>query len=293
MSFQYHLLLPFLAGWVYAAAALCLKPVIEGGMGPWRISAMTTWAVALGLGTMALALGPVGFPEVLWPGMVSGLLFVAANTLTMLAITRGDVSVATPVMGVKVVAVAVFLRLFTGEDPGWRTWLAAGLTLGGIVLLNTAPGGRHRRVGFTVGCALASATLFAAVDVLTQVWAGRQGFGPFTLTMSVTAALGALALVPKFSAPLSRIPRGLGKYLWLGVAGTGLQAMGIVAGTGIYGDAAGSNIVYSGRGIWSVVLVWLAGHWFRNEERGAGHGTMAGRLAGALLVVAAIALVMV
>jgi len=44
--------------------------------------------------------------------------------------------------------------------------------------------------------------------------------------------------------------------------------------------------------LWSVLAVWWVGHWFRNEEQALGAAVLRSRLAGAGLMLAAIALVM-
>jgi len=56
--------------------------------------------------------------------------------------------------------------------------------------------------------------------------------------------------------------------------------------------AAWANLLYSSRGIWSVALVWGAGSAFGNTEGEAGRSVMLRRLAGAGLMLAAIALVL-
>ena len=50
-------------------------------------------------------------PRPLWQPAVIEALYVVAQSLTMIALSRGDVSVATPVMGTKVVFVAVLVTL--------------------------------------------------------------------------------------------------------------------------------------------------------------------------------------
>lgn len=60
---------------------------------------------------------------------------------------------------------------------------------------------------------------------------------------------------------------------------------------GFYGNATAVNILYSSRGIWSVVLVWLLGGWFGNSEREQGKEVMVRRLVGAFLLFLAIILV--
>jgi carbohydrate-selective porin OprB len=59
----------------------------------------------------------------------------------------------------------------------------------------------------------------------------------------------------------------------------------------IHGHAAGVNVVYGTRGLWSLALVWWAGRWFGNTERAeAGRRVILARLAGAALLLAAVAL---
>jgi hypothetical protein len=57
--------------------------------------------------------------------------------------------------------------------------------------------------------------------------------------------------------------------------------------------AAGVNVVYGTRGLWSIALVWWAGRWFGNTERtSAGGRVVAGRLLGAVLILTAVVLAM-
>ena len=51
------------------------------------------------------------------------------------------------------------------------------------------------------------------------------------------------------------------------------------------------NVLYTTRGVWGVLLVWVFGHWFANTERSLGPAVLTRRLIGAILLLAAIALV--
>jgi hypothetical protein len=52
-------------------------------------------------------------------------------------------------------------------------------------------------------------------------------------------------------------------------------------------------VVYSARGLWSVLAVWWVGHWFGNTERDRGGSVLRTRLFGAALLLVAIVLVVV
>ena len=73
----------------------------------------------------------------------------------------------------------------------------------------------------------------------------------------------------------------------------GTQSIVFVSTLAIFGKATSANIVYSSRGLLSVLLVWMVGHWFMNTEQNLGSKVMRWRLAGALLMMSAIVLVVV
>jgi NADH:ubiquinone oxidoreductase subunit 5 (subunit L)/multisubunit Na+/H+ antiporter MnhA subunit len=61
----------------------------------------------------------------------------------------------------------------------------------------------------------------------------------------------------------------------------------------VWRAATSVNILYSLRGLVSVTLVWLIGHWFNNEEQHLAPQVFRFRLVGAALMLAAIVLVLV
>lgn len=285
-------LLPLGSSLGYAVAALFLKKAVDAGVGPWRACFLSNLALALAFMPSALGWQPGWALDPWWPPVVAGCLFFAGQLLTMLAMTRGDVSVATPVLGSKVVWVAIFLVVTGTAEVDGRVWVAAGLTLVGIWLLQGGGLPHDRgRVWRTVLFALASALAFSLADVVVQRWANRIGFGLFVLVSSgVTLGLSFL-LWPMFAAPPWRLPRGGGGAMGWGGAILAVQAVSLFVAIGIYEIAAEANVIYSARGMWSVLLVWVVGHWFGNDERRAGRSVMGRRLGGSVLIVAAIVLV--
>jgi hypothetical protein len=101
----------------------------------------------------------------------------------------------------------------------------------------------------------------------------------------------SLAFVPFFKQSLSAVPRVAWPSLAAGATFMGLQSVAFVSGVAVYGDATAMNVVYSVRGVWSVVAVWLIGHWFANTEAQLGGSVFRWRLAGAALMTSAIVLV--
>ncbi len=77
-----------------------------------------------------------------------------------------------------------------------------------------------------------------------------------------------------------------------GVGCNALTNGGIVLAIGLWGGATAVNIVYSWRGLVSVLVIWLAGHWFANPERHAGPRVLLVRSADATAMRAAIGFVL-
>lgn len=284
---------PLVAGLLFAFAALGLKRAVESGLGPWRLTVINSWIVAIVFGPLWLI--PVD-PEVAWNGMLAvviGTLSLAGNLLLMLALSRGDVSVAAPLMGTKVLYVAALTPVVLGEPVPLRWWIAATLSVLGVALLggNWGHGGQHRVV--TVVCAVGSAMVFAVGDVVVQRWVRPEEFARVTPLATGWAAVMSLGLVPLFREPMRRIPRTMWVYLGWGGGALALQAMLILFTLSHYGHATAVNIAYSARGIWSVLLVGVLGRWLATagERARMDRATLWRRLVGASVVLLAVILV--
>jgi drug/metabolite transporter (DMT)-like permease len=293
---KWYLLFPLLSSLLYVAGVLFMKRAADLGVGPWRTTFVAN-LVAAALFPVLLPLGGEVHPELLWQPLLVGALFVAGQALTFLALDRGEVSVATPTMGVKTVLVAwLSVSLLAVEIP-WQLWLSAFLTFAAIGLLNvrgtSSGGGRPRLVGRTIAISLVAALCYALFDVLVQKWSPAWGLGRFLPLVFAFCALLSLGFVPLFSEPLRRIPRGAWPSLGAGSLFIALQALSLVSALAAFGDATSINVVYGARGLWSIVAVWLVGHWFRNEERQLGPGVFRARLLGAIAMTAAIAVAVV
>jgi hypothetical protein len=59
-----------------------------------------------------------------------------------------------------------------------------------------------------------------------------------------------------------------------------------------WGHAAPVNVIYSSRGLWSILLVWTCGRWLHSRDTGLGGKVLGWRLAGAALMMSAIVLVL-
>jgi len=243
-----------------------------------------------------LQLGGTGQPATqLWQPALVAVLFVAGQVFAVLALSLGDVSVATPVLGAKTIFVAWFTTLLLATRLPWQLWCAAGLSFGAIALLHSAPrsgsDAGHRRLVQTLFFSLLAAGSYALFDVLVQKWSPAWGAGRFLpITFALSAAM-SVVFVPFIREPWREVPRAAWSSLAAGALFMALQSFSFVSGVTLFGDAAAMNVVYSVRGVWSVAAVWLIGHWFANTEAQLGGSVFRWRLAGAALMTSAIVLV--
>jgi drug/metabolite transporter (DMT)-like permease len=285
---KWHLIFPFLSSLLYVLGVLLLKRAVDFRVGVWRTSFVSNVVAAL----VFLVLLPMG-GEVRWaewwqPALVA-LLFFAGQVLTFLALDRGDVSVVTPAMGVKTVCVAWFSTLLLGVTLPWQLWASAVVSFLAIALLNkqgklkVQPG-----LWLTLTYALAAAVAYALFDVLVQKWSPAWGAGRFLPIMFGFCALFSLGFIPLFKAPLSQIPGAAWPWLMGGALCVAVQAVSLITTMAVFGDATAVNVIYSARGLWSVVAVLLVGHWFHNQEQKLEPTVLKWRLMGAGMMTAAI-----
>lgn len=283
-------LLPLCSGLGYAIAAMLLKRATDGGVGPWRAMFVTNWANALFLGIWWFAGGKPFAWEHLWHAMLTGAVFFIAQIFVFLALSRGDVSVATPVLGTKVIFVVLFTKLLTTAPMPGSWWYAALLTAAGTALLGGG-GPPKRGAGLGIIFGFISAALFSLTDVCSQMWAPGWGFGHFAPVVFGTVGLLSFSLIPMFREPLRAMGRVNSAWLISGALLIGLQVTGISYSVMVFGAATKVNILYNTRGVWSVLLVWAFGHWVGNTERSLGTAVLIRRLVGSILLLSAIVLV--
>jgi drug/metabolite transporter (DMT)-like permease len=121
-------LLPLLAAVIYALSALFLKRATMEGGGLWRVTFLTN----LGQAVLLLPLVQFGHGSVnaleAWHIAIASLVFFLGQLSVFVGMRYGDVSIVTPVMGVKVVLVAAMVTFFAHETLPTMWWIAAGIS---------------------------------------------------------------------------------------------------------------------------------------------------------------------
>lgn len=285
-------ILPLISGFLYAFSSFLTKRALMEGAGILRFAFLSNAAMLV---TFSLPLiwsdRTVDWTQWHWP-VLTGVFFFCGQVFTFAAIRVGDVSIQTPLMGTKVLFVAVLAVFFGVQEVSTDLWIAAAITTLAIGMLGFSGGIAKGNVGVTVGLALGSAAMFALADVTLGHGARRFGPAGFLSVMMVTNFLCSVTLLPFFRGGFRAITAAAWPWVIGGALGMAIQSsiLGFFfANTGLIAEG---NILYSSRGIWSVVMgICLAGVFMLPNER-MSRPILIQRLLGALLMSAAIWLVL-
>lgn len=289
MSVPYWLLLPAAAAVIYTVASLFFKRGYGEGAGTMQTF---HWAnlIAMPFCAPLFLANPGHLPLTeLWRPALTAACIYAGSLGTFAAIRRGDVSMVTPVLGTKVIFVALGVVTISGGGLSTGLWIAALLATAGIFFIGSPDLRSGRTGGPAILLCLVSALFFALTDVLIGQWAKQYGGTTFLAVIPQFLGVFSLLTVACSRTPVLRLaplcrPRVI-------IGGMLLSAQLLMMGTALtfFSDPTGVNILYSTRGLWSIVLVWMFGSWFGNREsQTAGRRTMLWRLAGTVLITAGV-----
>jgi drug/metabolite transporter (DMT)-like permease len=269
------------------------KEAVGRGCRPVTNTVTSNFCLAVVWGSVGAVRGEF-LPPAAWPAAAGiASLFVIGQLCTYLAFHYGDVSLATPVFGVKIILVAAISSALADTPIGAPIWMAAFLAAAGVGIIQAGGGpasetvSRKRAVA-AIGLALVAAAALSLFDIALQVYGRRLGAGPFLSTMFVWMGLLSCGLLPWADRP-SRLRElnAMGPLVVASLLMAG-QAVSISFALGRFGDATRVNIVYALRGLWSVLLAWWLGRLARSPEGRHSARTLAFRLTGAVLLMIAV-----
>lgn len=290
-----HLLFPLFSSILFVLGMMFAKQAIERGASPWTGTFFGNLWLALVWVAIAMFRGEVIPVTEWWHAGIVGLLFVLGQLFTYLAYQFGDVSVATPVFGVKVLMVAALTATLARIPVAGSIWMAGAMASAGVILIQWSPGSSQsarRRQIITVLLALSAAFSLSLFDVGLQKWAADWSGYAFLPVMFGTAGVLSLVFLPKVDS-FKRLNEL--KATWWMLIGTFLmatQATGMCFSLAEFGDAPRINIVYALRGLWGVILAWALARKLGTSEATIGRAVMIRRLVGAVLLTAAVLLAM-
>ncbi len=286
--------LPLLAALVFPIGALALKRATQKGRDVWGMVLVCDFAVALVFLPLLFPLRGPPPGAAWWQPLAAGAVFCLGQIAAFKSF-QGDLSIAIPMQGAKVLVVAVMAWLALGQSLGLKFWAAAALSVAAIYFLNEpgpAKDGPHRLLATSLWAGLA-AIAFAAFDVSMQAWSpiwGAHAFSAYAFAAQAVFSLPLLALPPRRRF---RYPAADWGWVALGAGTMAFITLGLALTIGGYGQAALVNLVFNSRCVASVIFVWLAGKKFGDREADSGRSVMARRLEGAALMLGALGLALV
>ena len=276
----------------YTFATFFLKAALAKGA---RAGHLNLWSNV----SMAVIVQPIwlfedpGIPNApLWLPLITCCTFFLGQVFTFAALARGDVSVATPVLGTKIIWVTALNALVFSVPVPVRWWFAAvAASLGVAVIAGGTPHGERRAMVSTAAFSLLAALCFSVTDVLVQRWAGGNDPLAFLPAMFGMVGIFSVGWYLVFERRAFLVKRAMAGPLSAGAGLLGLQCALVFLSLAWTLDATAANVVYSIRSLLTVGLAWMAGRFFGLREAGVVGRVVACRAAGALLLFGAILLI--
>lgn len=284
---------PLVAAFVYSVAMVLIRRSALNGIGvlTQTVVMMAAMTILPLLGMMAA--GVVRLPaEWLWPAVGAGALIVG-QVLTLLALGAGDSSVHTPLMGVKVLFVALYSALFFRVAIPPRIWGGALVAAIGVMVIGLDRSAKRSLHGRTILLAAASAATFAVFDAILSAKAEVVGRDPF---IAGSLLINAVAVVPAAVVLLTRRrtsrpkPSAAGvRDLSIGSILVAAQFITMLLVIGTYRNGAQANVLYSSRGLWSVVFLVALNRMGKGHHMESADGSrLVRRIVGAVVLVLAV-----
>lgn len=295
MSGQTLLVLPAAAALGYVSAILLLKRALLLGCTEAQVNLAANLVPAVLFQLLWLRGDAVHWGEI-WRPLLATVTFLFGQVFTFRALRAGEVSVATPLLGTKVLLTAVWSALFFGQAIELRWWLGAAASTAGVVLITGATWRSlaPRLLQVDALCSIGAAASFGLTDVLVQHWAADMGVSAFIMVMFGSVGVASIFIfVPGQGRRIMGVPPAAASSLSGGATLLGIQALAMALALGLHGSATAVNVVYSSRAVWSVVLAWVLARRIGSPESRDTPATMMRRLAGAILVFSAVIAVIV
>lgn len=277
----------------YTAASFFLKSALGKGANAAQVNLCANLGVAIVVQPLWLIESPeVPNAPLLLPALTC-LTFFAGQVFTFAALSSGDVSVATPLLGTKIILVTALNALLFATPIPAKWWIAAvAAFLATAIIAGGFTRWRGSGVGRTILFSFSAASFFSLTDVLVQHWAGA--FDPLAFLPTMFGGVGLVAILYYLVIDRSAFvfSAKTAPALAIGATLLGLQCAMVFLALAWARDATAVNVVYSLRTLMSVLCAWAFGRWFGLGEATTSRKIMIQRTVGAFLLFGAILLIL-
>lgn len=285
-----YLILALIAAVFYSIGSLFNKQAMANGCGPLRIYMLQAWSGALLLSPFLFAGDPIPM-SLWWQPVLAAMLWFGGSAIFVHTLRDGDLSIIGPVAGIKPVFNALLIALLLRIHVPLSTWLACGLAAIALFVMRTPSSFGSHSFKRTALQTLAAMFLYALTDICLQRWAPIWGALRFSAFLFLSGAILSLSLIPRFGKKFSDLSGPAKQFLFAGSFLICLPGICIGYAIGTYGHGAEVNVGYSLHVLFTLLIVWFLGRHIGNLEHTAGGKAFLRRLAGALILLVAVALV--
>lgn len=279
---------PLSAGFLYAVATYLFRRAALNGLGMGHQMLFAGGGIVL-VGVPFLLRAGIPETPALIAAIAGALSFGSGTFLSLLAVHAGDASVQTPLMGTKIPWVVLLTVFLFDQRVGLEVWIAAGLVVIAVFAIGFTRSAREHVSARAVTLALLAGLAYALLDAL--LGSGRYG-GLDSGFFAVTVTGSGVLVVAIGLGTLANRPVRLTRAAWVPLlAGTLFFMVQFTIEASVishFQNAPQANILYSTRGLWSVVLAWLITHGERTVR--PPRLVFLQRMAGAIILVIAVAL---
>ncbi len=282
---------PLVAAALYSLSVILVKLATDGNrLSPNSILVFMNVSMWLFFLPSLFTDGGIKDISLVWQPIVVGIFFAMGNFATFLCAHKGEVSLMTPIMGVKILFVLLLSKVLLGmELPA--TMVSAGIICcAAVFIMGYSKGaGSGGKEWITFALAMWACTSYAACDVLIQKFS--PNFSAISM-LCISNFVLILSCAPYFGTFARDIKRASKRTLTLGFFASTLMViealfmfMALTHGV----SAPLCNILYNTRGIMSVAFVYAIGRHVCGLET-LTQGSAIRRTIGSLMILGAVAL---
>lgn len=245
-----------------------------------------------------------GEPVVNWNQIHWVLIYSALLAIGMLigfkSISMGDASIISPIMGSKVVFVAIGTYIFSVGNISKEVIIGVVLCVVSIILLGIEfkktdiekQDKYGKDILLPILLALIAITFLGFSDIVIQEKAPEFNKLVFMLVGSTIVALFFLLKGYITGARIKTAPKPVRKWIWLSGISNGGTGLLLALAIAYYGHATEFNIIMGSRGVVSVISVALFAKTLKLREGKKSKTTLVMRLIGSVCILIATVLVL-
>lgn len=258
---------PFVSAVVYAVASLLVKRATNGKIGALTVCFVINALIFVVYMPLFIATFNLATLHCFKYVLLCAVIYLAGQYANYVAFSKGDITVVNPVLGVKTLLVAIFASIFTQRHISDIWFLAAILSVAGVLFVGTEKLKVSKKEFLPVFFAIFAAAAWAAMDIVMQENASKMGVLFFISSLSIILLPLSLPLLPVAKKELKNASRATVAILLLGAALMILKDVLFCYSLSVSkGGAVLANILVSTRGLFTILIAWLFGAVFGNFE---------------------------